>query len=133
MSRTILTHVNFSNTSTSIYALQPTSAEQYCRRQPVAQQNAHTSFSDERSQIPVIRTGLSYTEPTRHRIRSRPTNTHTNMAKKGGGGGENSKKAAGQARKAEAAANKKAAEDSKKAAAEDAEWSKGSKKANAKK
>lgn len=55
------------------------------------------------------------------------------MAKKGGGAGENSKKAAGQARKADAAANKKAAEDSKKAAVEDAEWSKGSKKANAKK
>ncbi|POS81254.1 hypothetical protein DHEL01_v200354 [Diaporthe helianthi] len=55
------------------------------------------------------------------------------MAKKGGGAGENSKKAAGQSRKAEAAANKKAAEDSKKAAVEDAEWSKGSKKANAKK
>ncbi|KAK7699227.1 hypothetical protein SLS64_011856 [Diaporthe eres] len=54
------------------------------------------------------------------------------MAKKGGGGGEGSKKAAGQARKAEAAANKKAAEDSKKAAVEDAEWSKGSKKASAK-
>lgn len=55
------------------------------------------------------------------------------MAKKGGGAGENSKKAQGQARKADAAANKKAAEDSKKAAVEDAEWSKGSKKASAKK
>ncbi|KAL1861328.1 hypothetical protein Daus18300_009004 [Diaporthe australafricana] len=55
------------------------------------------------------------------------------MAKKGGGGGENSKKAAGQSRKAEAAASKKAAEESKQAAVEDAEWSKGSKKANAKK
>ncbi|KUI60712.1 hypothetical protein VP1G_07896 [Cytospora mali] len=55
--------------------------------------------------------------------------------KKGGagGGGENSKKAQGQARKAEAAASKKAAEDSKKAAVEEAEWEKGSKKANAKK
>lgn len=45
----------------------------------------------------------------------------------------NSKKAQGQSRKAEAAANKKAAEENKKAAVEDAEWEKGSKKANAKK
>lgn len=45
----------------------------------------------------------------------------------------NSKKAQGQSRKAEAAANKKAAEENKKAAVEDAEWDKGSKKANAKK
>ncbi|ROW09347.1 hypothetical protein VMCG_02544 [Cytospora schulzeri] len=46
---------------------------------------------------------------------------------------DNSKKAQGQSRKAEAAANKKAAEENKKAAVEDAEWDKGSKKANAKK
>lgn len=49
------------------------------------------------------------------------------------GPGDNSKKVAGQARKAEAAAGKKAADDAKKAVVEEAEWEKGSKKANAKK
>ncbi|KAH8764305.1 hypothetical protein F5883DRAFT_558800 [Diaporthe sp. PMI_573] len=127
-----LTHPNFSDASISIYALQPTDAEQYCRRQPVALQNAHKSFSDESCRSQSSGRGCSTpSQPITGSAKDQPT--RTKMAKKGGGAGENSKKAAGQARKAEAAANKKAGEDSKKAAAEDAEWAKGSKKANAKK
>lgn len=127
-----LTHPNFSNPATTVYALQPSNAEEYCRRQPVVQQTYTSPLQTEKVQIPLIQTGLSTpSQPITGPAADQPT--HAKMAKKGGGAGENSKKAAGQARKAEAAANKKAAEDSKKSAAEDAEWSKGSKKANAKK
>lgn len=127
-----LSHPNFSNPPTTVYALQPNNAEQYCRRQPVVQQACTSPFQTEELQIPLIRTGLSTpSQPITGPAADQPT--PAKMAKKGGGAGENSKKAAGQARKAEAAANKKAGEESKKAAAEDAEWSKGSKKANAKK
>lgn len=94
----------------------------------------HKFFSRRKAADPTHPDGAVYTEPTHRKPDPRADQPHTpKMAKKGGGGGENSKKAAGQARKAEAAANKKAAEDNKKAAVEDAEWSKGSKKANAKK
>lgn len=129
-----LTHPNFSNPPISVYALQPNSAEPYCRRQPVAQQACTSPFQTKSCRSHSSGRGCLHRAKPSQTGPAPDQPTHTNMAKKGGGGGgEGSKKAAGQARKAEAAANKKAAEDSKKAAVEDAEWSKGSKKASAKK
>lgn len=125
----------FQRTHRYLYALQPSNAEPFCRRQPVVQQT-RVVFR-RKAADPSRLGGAVYTEPTHHRtcstLQQTSQPTHTKMARKGGGAGESSKKAAGQSRKAEAAANKKAAEENKKAAAEDAEWSKGSKKANAKK